>query len=229
MENGRTSESRLHENRQAACRAWATGVSSHHHDCSTNRTVHLRLEQPMSEREREENELARVEAEEERVIAESDRVEAEVGNGGSILEESRVVAETGRKEAEEDRVDAEVNREVAASEVYRRVTTLWAMRFALIFLIPVLIFAAFGARENQRLSNEIDTRCADTVSNRETLRGLIASGLEPLGYTYVPQSGEVVENGKGPIDYYKTHPAERSDALVRTLAILNDQLPPIKC
>jgi len=183
----------------------------------------------MSEQEREASERGRVTAEEGRVIAESDRVDAETGSGGASLEEGRINAEKDRVIAEVERAQADIRREVNTDVVYKRVTTLWAMRFSLIFLIPVLIFGIFSVRENRRLSGEIDSRCADTISNRETLRGLIANGLEPLGYTYVPQNGKVVPNAKGPIDYYKTRPVERSDALVRTLAILNEQLPPIEC
>jgi len=186
----------------------------------------------MSERDNEASERARVDAEKKRHDLELRRRIAEGGPDQHVegnIEPGRYEAELERVAAEEVRVGAEVDRQDAASDVYRRVTTLWAMRFALIFLIPVLVYGAFAYHENQRLSDEIDARCTDTVTNRNTLRGLIASGLEPLGYTYVPQSGEVVETEKGPIDYYKTHEAERSDALVRTLAILNDQLPTIEC
>ena len=178
-------------------------------------------------------EESRVRAEEQRVELELNRRIAEGGPDQHVL--GNVLP--GRVEAEEARVIAEEKREVSANQVYRRVTGLWAMRVVLICLVPFIVFGIFLYRDNQRLDVTIDKleaeialRCQTAAENRGILRSLIANGLESLGYTFdTTHPDQYVVNAKGPIDYYKTRPKERREALHRTLRILKTAVPPIVC
>lgn len=195
----------------------------------------------MSEHERENAERGRVEAETERVVAEGERVDAEAGTGGHALEESRVKAEHGRVEAEDRRAEADAERGDAESTLYRRVTTLWAMRFGFIVVLPLLIVIVLLIREDrqsdrtaeklertiERLEKEIEERCDDARINRLAIRETVIDGLSNLGYRYDADSNRIVPHGK-PLVYFREQPAER-DALIadsrRTLA----RFPPIEC
>lgn len=221
----------------------------------------------MSEREREDAEARRAAAEEERELAEAGRVEAE-GPHSLELEDSRREAEAGRVVAEDEReiaelkranaetnegehgrVQAEQRRVVAEShrkkgevDIYRRVTTLWALRFSAIFLVPLLVVVAFLYRDNQRLDDTVEKldktierleqetvdRCIASAQNRDGIRATIVGSLTALGYE-LDKDGVVVENKDGPIDYYRERPEERADALALAVTSLTKTFPPIVC
>lgn len=102
--------------------------------------------------------------------------------------------------------------------LYGRVATLIALPLALVALLPSVIFGIYLQRQNHE-------RCIDAALNREAIRSTVIDGLKPLGYAYA--DGAIVEKGK-PIDYYRTHEAERQQALERTRLVLR-RFPSVTC
>lgn len=110
---------------------------------------------------------------------------------------------------------------------YARVATLIALPLALISLIPSMVGLITLRHHATELELEVQARCEDSRVNRDAIRSTITDGLPTLGYRYEEEAGDIVPHGP-PIDYYRTHPEEREQALARSRAAL-DRFPPIHC
>jgi hypothetical protein len=184
------------------------------------------------ERKRQRAEESRLDAEALRIKAEREREDHElrrrIAEGGPDQHvPGDIVSPPGRWERDLERQKADERRGEEVKTVYDRVTKLYALRVAAIFVIPLLVIIVFLYRNDSRLDDEIRNRCIDGMINRDAIRASLIDGLGALGFSYNAETNRVVQTGT-PIDYYRTHPDELKTALVRAQNALN-RFPPISC